>query len=104
YAGAVGMLGEAGAELDAGIDGQLVRLGLLRGRQFLLVLGVRTERRVGRVVRARIARLVIRVLGELGGRGLEVSRRVQRLRQQVVGTEGLRVVREGLEVGAIPAR
>ena len=59
HTGAVGMFGKAGAELHAGIDGRLVRLGLLGGRQLLLVLGVRAERRVGRGRGARIARIVV---------------------------------------------
>ena len=104
HAGAVGMFGEAGAELHAGVDGQLVCLGLFRGRQRRFVLGERAERGIGGRRGARIARIVVRGLGELGGGALVVLALVQRLGQQVVGAEGIRIVREGLEVGAIPAR
>jgi hypothetical protein len=56
HTGAVGMLGEARAELHAGVDRELVSLDFLCRRQLLFVLGERTERGVSAAGRARVAR------------------------------------------------
>src|SRR5438874_8744307 len=102
--GAVGMLGEGLRELDPRVGGALVpRLLLLAGEPLLSLL-VGRERRVGGGRRLVVARIAVGGALVLG-RGIpELVALEQRLRQQVVGRGGVRILREPLQIVAVPAR
>ena len=104
HAGAVRMLRERLRELHARVRRLRVPLGLRRAAEALFFLLVRHQRGIaGRrrlvVLRIEVRRALVfrRGIGEL--LALE-----QRLGEQVVGAGGIRIVREGLQVIAIPLR
>src|SRR6266699_4672876 len=102
--GAVGMLGEGLRELDPRVGGALVPRLLLRAGEPLLSLLVGRERRVGGGRRLVVARIAVGGALVLGRGSPELVALEQRLRQQVVGRGGVRILRERLQVVAVPAR